>query len=91
VITATLEGQTIHYRPVPITGLRLGDYEALMEYSPSTYPYGLANTASEYATRIPHLFVDLADRNHVSGLCLIDLLEPDHPAPTVNVVEIRQI
>jgi hypothetical protein len=91
VITSTLEGQIIHYRPVPITGLRLGDYEALMEYSPNTYPNRLANVASEYAAYIPHLFMDLADRNHVSGLCLIDLPEPDHPVPTVNVVEIRQI
>jgi hypothetical protein len=62
-----------------------------MEYSPNTYPYGLANTAFEYAARIPHLLMDLAERNHDSGLCLIDLPELDHPAPTVNVVEIRQI
>jgi hypothetical protein len=47
--------------------------------------------ASEYAARIPHMFVDPTERDHVSDLCLIDLPEPDHPAPTVNVVEIRQI
>jgi hypothetical protein len=35
--------------------------------------------------------VDLAKRNHASDLYLLDLPEPDHPAPTVNVVEIRQI
>jgi hypothetical protein len=35
--------------------------------------------------------VDPAERDHVSDLCLIDLPEPNHPAPTVNVVEIRQI
>jgi hypothetical protein len=62
-----------------------------MEYSPNTYPYRLANTTSEYTARIPHLFMDLAECNHDSGLCLIDLPELDHPAPTVNVVEIRQI
>jgi hypothetical protein len=59
--------------------------------SPNTYPYGLVNATSEYATRIPHLFVGLAERDHVSDLCLIDLPEPDRPAPTVNVVELRQI
>jgi hypothetical protein len=62
-----------------------------MDHSPNTYPYGLANGASEYTARIPYLFVDPAERNHVSALCLIDLPEPDHPAPTVNVVEIRHI
>jgi hypothetical protein len=91
MIMETLEGRTIHYRPVPATGLRLGDYEALMEHSTNTYPYGLVNTVSEYTARIPHLFVDPTEHDHVSDLCLIDLPEPDHPAPIVNVVEIRQI
>jgi hypothetical protein len=62
-----------------------------MEHSPNTYPYGLANVASEYTACIPHLFVNSAERDHVLDICLIDLPEPDHPAPTVNVVEIRQI
>jgi hypothetical protein len=60
-----------------------------MEHSPNTYPYGLANVAFEYITRIPHLFMDPAEHDHVSDLCLIDLPEPDHLAPTINVVEIR--
>jgi hypothetical protein len=60
-----------------------------MEHSPNTYLYGLANVASEYAAHISHLFVDFAERDHVSNLCLIDLPELDHPVPTVNVVEIR--
>jgi hypothetical protein len=47
MITVTLEGRTVHYRPVPATGLRSGDYEALMEHSPNTYLYGQANMASE--------------------------------------------
>jgi hypothetical protein len=81
----------VHYRPVPATGLRSGDYEALTEHSPNTYPYGLVNAASEYATHIPHLFVDPTERDHILDLCLIDLPEPDHLVPTVNVVEIRQI
>jgi hypothetical protein len=83
------EGQMVRYRPVPATGLRSRDYKALTEHSPNTYPYGLVNVTSEYAARIPHLFVDPAERDHVSNLCLINLHEPDHPAPTVNMVDIR--
>jgi hypothetical protein len=89
MIIVTPEGRAVHYRPVPATGLRSGDYEALMEHSPNTYPYGLVNTTSEYAARIPHLFVGPAERDHVSDLCLIDLPEPDRLAPIVNVVELR--
>jgi hypothetical protein len=91
MISVTLEGWTVHYRPVPVTGLRSVDYEALMEHSSNTYPYVLVNAAYEYTACIPHVFVDPAERDHVSDLCLIDLPEPNHPAPTVNVVEIRQI
>jgi hypothetical protein len=71
--------------------LRSWDYEALMDHSPNTYPYGLANMASEYTAHIPHLFVDPAKRDHILDLYLIDLPEPDHPVPIVNVVEIKQI
>jgi hypothetical protein len=74
-----------------MTGLRSGDYEALMEHSPNTYPYGLVNATSEYTVHIPHLFVDPTARDHVLDLCLIDLPEPDHLVPAVNMVEIRQI
>jgi hypothetical protein len=49
------------------------------------------NAVSKYTARIPHLFVDPAERDHVSDLYLLDLPKPDHPASTVNVVEIRQI
>jgi hypothetical protein len=62
-----------------------------MEHSSNTYLYGLVNAAYEYMAHIPHLFVDLVERDHVLDLYLLDLPEPDHPAPTVNVVEIRQI
>jgi hypothetical protein len=37
------------------------------------------------------MFVDPAERDHVSNLYLIDLPKPDHPTPIVNMVEIRQI
>jgi hypothetical protein len=87
----TLEGRTICYRPRPATGLRSGDYEALMEHLFNTYPYRLVNMTSEYTARMPHLFVDSAERDHVSDLYLLDLPKLDHSAPTVNVVEIRQI
>jgi hypothetical protein len=89
VITTTPEEWTVHYRPVPATGLRSGDYEALMEHSPNTYPYGLANMGSKYTAHIPYLFVDPTECNHILGLCLIDLPKPDHSTPTVNMVEIR--
>jgi hypothetical protein len=79
----------VHYRPVPATGLRSRDYEALMEHSSNTYPYGLVNTASEYTARIPYLFVDPIERDHILDLCMLDLPKPDHPTPTVNMVEIR--
>jgi hypothetical protein len=45
----------------------------------------------KYTARIPHLFVDPAEHDRIPDLRLIDLPEPDHPAPTINVVEIRQI
>jgi hypothetical protein len=81
----------VHYRPVPATDLRSGDYEALMELSPNTYPYGLANTTFKHAARISHLFMDFTERDYFSDHYLIDMPKLDHPAPTVNVVEIRQI
>jgi hypothetical protein len=62
-----------------------------MEHSPNIYPYGLVNAVSEYTTYIPHLFVDPTKHDHVLDICLIDQPKPDHPTPTINVVEIRQI
>jgi hypothetical protein len=49
------------------------------------------SVASEYTARIPHLFVDPVERDHILDLYLIDLPKPDHPAPTVYMVDIRQI
>jgi hypothetical protein len=51
--------------------------------------YELIDAASEYTAHIPHLFMDPAERDHVSELYLLDLPKPDHPTPTINVVEIR--
>jgi hypothetical protein len=41
--------------------------------------------------RVPHLFVDPAEHDHVSDLFLLELPEIGHPAPVVNMVDIRQI
>jgi hypothetical protein len=49
-----------------------------MEHPSTIYPYGLVNAASEYMV-------------HVSDLFLLELPEIDHPAPVVNMVDIRQI
>jgi hypothetical protein len=57
VIMATPEGRTVHYQPALAIGLRSADYEALTEHPSIVYPYGLANTASEYMVRVPHLFM----------------------------------
>jgi hypothetical protein len=35
--------------------------------------------------------MDPTEHDHILDLCLIGLPEPDHLAPTINVVEIRQI
>jgi hypothetical protein len=40
---------------------------------------------------VPHLFVDPAECDHVSDLFLLELPEINHPAPVVNMVDIRQI
>jgi hypothetical protein len=89
MITAIPEGRMVRYRPVLATGLRSGDYKALTKHSPNTYPYRLVNATSEYAARIPHLFVDPIECDHILNLCLKNLPEPDHPAPIVNMVDIR--
>jgi hypothetical protein len=41
--------------------------------------------------RVPHLFVDPAERAHVSDFSLLELPEIGHPTPVVNMVDIRQI
>jgi hypothetical protein len=67
------------------------DYEILMEHPSTIYPYGLVNVASEYMVRIPHLFMDPTERDHILDLSLLELPEIGHPAPVVNMVDIRHI
>jgi hypothetical protein len=89
MITATPEGRTVCYRPALATGLRSADYEALTEHPSTIYPYRLANVASEYMVWVPHLFVDPAERDHVSDLFLLELPEINHPTSIVNMADIR--
>jgi hypothetical protein len=62
-----------------------------MEHSFNTYPYGLVNVTSKYTSRMPRLFMDPTEHDHISDLYLLDLPGLDHPVPTVNIVEIKQI
>jgi hypothetical protein len=88
---ATPEGRTVHYRLAPATGLRSTDYEVLTKHLSTVYPYRLANATSEYLVRIPHLFMDPTERDHVSDPFLLELSKVNYPAPIVNMVDIRQI
>jgi hypothetical protein len=76
----------VRYRLAPATGLRSANYEALTKHPSTVYPYGLVNMASEYMVRVPHLFVDPAERD----LFLLELPEINHPAPIINMMDIRQ-
>jgi hypothetical protein len=62
-----------------------------MEHPSTIYPYGLANTASEYMVYVPHLFMDPTERDHVLDLFLLELPKINYTAPVVNMVDIRQI
>jgi hypothetical protein len=79
----------IRYRPAPATSLRSANYEALMEHPSTIYPYGLANAVSEYMVRIPHLFMDPAEHDHVLDLSLLELPKISHHAPVINMVDIK--
>ena len=78
-------------RPLPVTGLRLANYEASMENMSRTYPFGLVGVGSAYQNAIHHLFIDHAESDCVDDLYKIDLPEADQPAPMVNMVAIRQV
>ena len=78
-------------RPLPATGLRLADYEALMENPPRPYPFGLEGVGSAYQNDIHHLFIDHIERDHITDLYMIDSTDSSQPAPMVNMVAIRQL
>lgn len=55
---------------------------------PRAFPYGLANSASEYVHHIPHLFMDPMERDHVSDLHILDLPQPpSHHIVNMVVIE----
>lgn len=67
VVTTTPEGRSVRHQSVPATGLRLSEYEALME-NYQVQPYGLRNIASDYTYNLqrcwdhrsrPHNFVNM--------------------------------
>jgi hypothetical protein len=53
------------------------------------FPYGLENTASEYAYRTPHLFMGPIERDHALDLYFLDILRPP-PGNAINMVGIRE-
>jgi hypothetical protein len=50
-------------------------------------PYGLKNTASEYAYHTPHLFMGPTERDRVSNLYFLDIPRPS-PGNAINMVGI---
>jgi hypothetical protein len=52
-------------------------------------PYGLKNTASEYAFRTPHLFMGSMERDRVLDLCFLDMPRPS-AGNAVNMVSVRE-
>jgi hypothetical protein len=62
-----------------------------MEHPSIVYLHGLVNTESEYMVHISHLFMDPAERDHVSDIFLLELPKIDYPAPIINMMDIRQI
>jgi hypothetical protein len=51
----------------------------------------LESVGFAYQNVVHHLFIDHAERSHVSDLYAIDSADPDQPAPMVNMVAIRQL
>ena len=75
---STPEGRAIRHRSAPATGLRLSECEALME-NYQAQPYGLRNTASNYAYNI----------QRCSDLCFIHRPRPK-PRNFINMVRIEE-
>ena len=72
VIMATPEGCIVRRRPLPVTGLRLADYEAPMENPPRPYPFGPESAGSAYQNAVHHLIADHLERNRVTDPYVID-------------------
>jgi hypothetical protein len=60
-----------------------------MEHPSIVILYELVNAASKYMVHVTHLFMDPTERDHVSDLSLLELPGISHPAPIVNMVDIR--
>ena len=89
MIRAASEGRTARRRPLPATGLRLADYEALTENPPKPYPFGLEDAGSVYQHAVHQIFIDHVERDHATDLYMIDPIDSGQPAPVVNMVAIR--
>jgi hypothetical protein len=89
VVTATPKGRTVRLCPVSATGLRLSEHQIPKE-DRRVSPHSLANTASQHAYHIPHLFMDPTEQDHVLDLCVLDVPRPllDN---AVNMVQIREL
>jgi hypothetical protein len=64
VVTASPKGRMVHLRPIPTPGLRLFEYQLLMEDC-QVFPYALKNAAFEYAYHTPHLFMGPTEQDHI--------------------------
>jgi hypothetical protein len=69
------------HRLLPATGLRLADYETLMENPSKPYPFRLEGAGSTYQNAIYHLFANHIKRDHVTNLYMVDRLSPISPCP----------
>ena len=55
------------------------------------YSLGIVGVDLIYWDAMHHLFADHTERSHVNDLYKIDLPKADQPAPTVNMVQLRQL
>jgi len=79
----------VRRRPLSATGLRLDDYEALMENLPRPYPFRLKGARSTYQNAIHHLFINHVEHNRINELYVMDPTDSDQPMPMVNMVAIH--
>ena len=60
-----------------------------MEDPSKPYPFRLEGAGSVYQNTIHHIFVDHAERDHITDLYMIDQTDSGQPVPMVNMVAIR--